>query len=85
LLYFFKDNNMSASNYLNISNSKPAQPVSHGQGQAGLISAVTSSNPKATATISPAITVATHNGGFVPHTVIAAGNFDRTVATSLGK
>lgn len=77
---------MSASNYSNISNSKEAQPAAtRGQGQAGLTSAVTSSNPKATATISPAITVATHNGGFVPHTVIAAGNFDRTVATSLGK
>ena len=59
--------------------------VQRGAGLTGTTAIVTTTLVKATATTPAVVNPATtHNGGFVA-SAATAGNFDRTVATSLGK
>lgn len=65
--------------------SKEAEGVvTRGQGNAGTTATVTKTVTKAVAVTPVAVTVATR-GGLSTTPPATAGNFDRTVATSLGK
>ena len=77
---------MSNANTNSLNGNKLAAAVKTGAGPAGTVAAATTTLVKATAVVPAAISATvTRNGGYVPHTVAAVGNFDRTVATSLGK
>jgi len=78
---------LSPKNIASLKNNVVAQaPVKRGAGVAGTTAVVTTTVVKdqALPTVTAVTPVATRNGGFVVP-VATAGNFDRTVTTSLGK